>query len=91
MTQETRRRIAAGQRTPRFSRGIEHEPLTGDEQHVGRFSDGIEVLPEGAGDKPHVGRFSDGIERLPEAAGDKPHVGRFSEGVERGGDAVASA
>ena len=71
-------------RTPRFSRGIEHDPPTLEELHVGRFSDGAERLPEDAGDKPHIGRFSEGIERgTPDPELD--HIGRFSEGAEWAG------
>jgi hypothetical protein len=71
-------------RTPRFSRGIEHDPPTLEELHVGRFSEGAERLPEDASDKPHIGRFSEGIERgTPDPELD--HIGRFSEGAEWAG------
>src|SRR5690349_1316744 len=69
-------------RTPRFSRGIEMRPETVEALHVGRFSDGIEALPEDAGWKRHIGRFSDGIEALPEDAPSKQHIGRYSDGAE---------
>ena len=52
-----------------------------DRDHVGRFSEGEEQLPESA-EKEHVGRFSEGEEQLPESA-EKEHVGRFSEGEEQ--------
>jgi hypothetical protein len=68
-------------RTPRFSRGIEMRPAPLERLHVGRFSDGIEALPEDAGWKGHIGRFSDGIEALPEDLPSKRHIGRFSDGA----------
>jgi hypothetical protein len=49
--------------------------------HLGRFSEGMEQLPETPG-KRHVGRFSEGLEQLPETPG-KRHVARFSEGMEQ--------
>lgn len=71
-------------RTPRFSRGIEHDPPTLEELHVGRFSEGAERLPEDAGEKPHIGRFSEGIERgTPDP--EVNHIGRFSDCAERAG------
>jgi hypothetical protein len=78
MSQEIRRRIAAGCLAfPRFSRGVERAvPL-----HVGRFSDGHEALPEHAAGKDHVGRFSDGHEALPDDAPGKEHVGLYSDGA----------
>jgi hypothetical protein len=60
--------------------GVEHLRQI-RKQHVGRFSHGVEQLPEIPG-KLHVGRFSEGIEQLPERAG-KPHAGRFSQGIEQ--------
>jgi hypothetical protein len=72
---------AADVRTPRFSRGIERRPVRLDRLHVGRFSDGLEALPEDAAGKSHIGRFSDGIEALPEDARSKSHIGRFSDGA----------
>ena len=53
---------------------------TMEHEHVGRFSEGEEELPDSA-EKERVGRFSDGEEELPDSA-DKEHVGRFSEGEE---------
>jgi hypothetical protein len=47
--------------------------------HVGRFSEGIEQLPD-APNKRRIGRFSAGIERRPQA---KLRRGRFSEGMEQ--------
>jgi hypothetical protein len=56
-----------------------HESVP-DEAHVGRFSRGLEALPQTA-DKLHRGRFSAGLEQLPETPR-KRHPGRFSEGLE---------
>jgi hypothetical protein len=60
---DRRATAAADVRTPRFSRGIERRPVPLDRLHVGRFSGGIEPLPEAAADTSHVGRFSDGAPR----------------------------
>jgi hypothetical protein len=49
------------------------------QQHVGRFSEGIEQLPETLS-KRHVGRFSAGIEQRPQG---KLRRGRFSAGIEQ--------
>jgi hypothetical protein len=49
--------------------------------HLGRFSEGMEQLPETPG-KRHVGHFSEGMEQLPKTPGNR-HVGRFSEGIEQ--------
>ena len=49
--------------------------------HVGRFSEGIEQLPENPG-KMRQGRFSDGIGRRDDVPG-KLHIGRFSQGSEQ--------
>jgi hypothetical protein len=71
-----------------YKAALERQPVTrisGVEQlpklHLGRFSEGIEQLPETPG-KLHFGRFSEGIEQLPEIPG-KLHLGRFSEGMEQ--------
>ena len=48
---------------------------------LGRFSTGIEQLPDGPG-KRRVGRFCDGIAQAPETSHELP-VGRFSTGIER--------
>jgi nucleotide-binding universal stress UspA family protein len=48
---------------------------------VGRFSEGIERLPDTPA-KRRRGRFSTGIEEVP-ATPSKPHVGRFSQGSEQ--------
>jgi hypothetical protein len=53
--------------------------------HVGRFSEGIEQLPETRA-KRHVGRFSEGMERRPATPAAR-HIGRFSEGMEQVGEA----
>jgi hypothetical protein len=52
------------------------------DRHVGRFSEGLEQLPESASTL-HVGRFSEGIEA---SHPDALHAGRFSEGMEREGE-----
>jgi hypothetical protein len=49
------------------------------QQPVGRFSEGIEQLPD-TPSKRRVGRFSAGIEQRPHS---KLRKGRFSEGSER--------
>jgi hypothetical protein len=88
MTQETLRRIAAARnagaalRAPDFARGVRQRPVPPAAFHVGRFSEGIEELPEDTPSKLHLGRFSDGIETLPEDSPSKVHVGRFSDGIE---------
>jgi hypothetical protein len=51
-----------------------------DTAHVGRFSRGLEALPQSA-DKLHRGRFSDGVEQLPQTPR-KRRPGRFSDGLE---------
>ena len=56
--------------------------MSNSEEHVGRFSDGGEVLGDDAPEKRHVGRFSDGGEVLGDDDAEKGHVGRFSEGEE---------
>ena len=68
-------------RTPRFSRGGERRAVPLDRLHVGRFSAGIEALPEDAAGKSHIGRFSDGIEALPEGAGGSSRIGGFGDGA----------
>jgi nucleotide-binding universal stress UspA family protein len=52
-----------------------------DQLHLGRFSEGIEQLPDSP-DKVRRGRFSTGIEQLPDTPS-KQRAGRFSEGVEK--------
>jgi hypothetical protein len=51
------------------------------EGEVGRFSEGLEVLPP-TPEKLHRGRFSEGLEQLPESPR-KRHPGRFSDGLDR--------
>jgi hypothetical protein len=65
----------------RKDRGVAQALFEIQSMHLGRFSEGMEQLPETPG-KRHVGRFSEGTEQLPETPG-KRHVGRFSEGVEQ--------
>jgi nucleotide-binding universal stress UspA family protein len=52
-----------------------------DENRRGRFSTGIEQLPDSP-DKLRRGRFSTGIEQLPDTPS-KLRAGRFSEGIEQ--------
>jgi nucleotide-binding universal stress UspA family protein len=52
-----------------------------DENRAGRFSTGIEQLPDSP-DKLRRGRFSNGIERFPDTPS-KLRAGRFSEGIEK--------
>jgi hypothetical protein len=52
-----------------------------DEKRPGRFSTGIEQLPDSP-DKLRSGRFSNGIEQLPDTPS-KLRAGRFSEGIEQ--------
>jgi nucleotide-binding universal stress UspA family protein len=52
-----------------------------DENRRGRFSTGIEQLPDSP-DKLRSGRFSTGIEQLPDTPS-KLRAGRFSEGIEQ--------
>jgi hypothetical protein len=52
-----------------------------DKHDVGRFSEGIERLPD-TPSKLHRGRFSEGIETLPNTRS-KLRRGRFSEGIEQ--------
>ena len=61
-------------RLPRFSRGGDHQADRLEELHVGRYSEGVEVLPNDL----HVGRYSDGLD----AGADAGHIGRYSDGVE---------
>jgi hypothetical protein len=64
--------------TPDQQTAYESARFEGD---VGRFSEGLEVLPA-TPDKLHRGRFSEGLEQLPETPR-KRHPGRFSDGLER--------
>jgi hypothetical protein len=50
-----------------------------EEETVGRFSEGEELLPDSP-EKHHHGRFSEGQEELPEADPEKHEERRFSEG-----------
>jgi hypothetical protein len=49
---------------PDFARGIRTGPES-EVEHKGRFSEGIEQLPEDSPDKTVERRFSEGIERSP--------------------------
>lgn len=57
-----------------------HKP-TVEENHRGRFSTGIEQVPDSP-DTLRRGRFSNGIEQLPDTLS-KRRVGRFSDGIEQ--------
>src|SRR5918995_1146579 len=84
---ETRRFLVSEQTTYEVTLQDQHLRRNGEaveqlrRMHLGRFSEGVEQLPE-TPRKLHVGRFSEGVEQLPETPG-KLHVGHFSEGVEQ--------
>jgi hypothetical protein len=61
-----------------FAEGIEQEPRTPQERHIGDFAEGEEG--DFAADE-RVGRFSEGIEETPETP-EKNLEGSFAEGVE---------
>jgi hypothetical protein len=61
-----------------FAEGVEAEPRTPEERHVGDFAEGEEGPY--AGDE-RTGRFSEGIEMTPETP-EKNLEGNFAEGVE---------
>ena len=61
-----------------FAEGIEQEPRTPEERHIGDFAEGEEG-DYAADDR--VGRFSEGIEETPETT-EKNLEGSFAEGVE---------
>jgi hypothetical protein len=63
-----------------FAEGEASPETYPDEEHVGRFSEGEEVLPEDDPEKHHHGRFSEGQEELGEEDPEKHVEGRFSEG-----------
>jgi hypothetical protein len=63
-----------------FARGEAHPETFPEEEQVGRFSEGQEVLGEEDPEKHHHGRFSEGQEELPEEDPEKHVEGRFSEG-----------
>jgi hypothetical protein len=61
-----------------FGEGLEAEPRTPEERHVGDFAEGEEAdLPA----DERVGRFSEGGEETPETP-EKNLEGTFAEGVE---------
>jgi nucleotide-binding universal stress UspA family protein len=68
----TQQAVVNGPRRPK--RTVEH-------RRTGRFSEGLEQLPQTPNKLRH-GRFSDGIEDLP-VTPDGLHRGRFSSGIER--------
>jgi hypothetical protein len=63
-----------------FGEGQEDAAAFPEDERVGRFSEGEELLPEDTPEKLHKGRFSEGEELLPEETPEKHEEGRFSEG-----------
>ena len=63
-------------------------PNGADAPKCGRFSTGIEWMPEAPADNS-VGRFSTGHEAMPDAPADND-VGRFSTGIEQAPGARAN-
>jgi hypothetical protein len=62
-----------------FEEGQGAREVFPEDERVGRFSQGEELLPDSP-DKHHHGRFSEGQEELPEEDPDKHVERRFSEG-----------
>jgi hypothetical protein len=62
-----------------FEEGQGAREVFPEDERVGRFSEGEEILPDSA-DKHHHGRFSEGQEDLPEEDPEKHVERRFSEG-----------
>jgi hypothetical protein len=60
----------------RFSAGLEIRPWTEEHLHRGRFSEGVERVPQQI--TRHNGRFSVGLEELPETA-EKLRRGSFAD------------
>jgi hypothetical protein len=95
MTQEMRRHLIARARLRpephteddvperlrmrRFSEGLERRVLDHLWPHVGRFSDGVERMPERPTDPDHIGRFSRGQDHADAAPATEPRVGRFDD------------
>jgi hypothetical protein len=78
MSQEPDHAAQPEQRETGFAEGVEAEPRTPAEEHVGDFAEGIEAdLP---GDE-RIGRFSEGAETTPETP-EKNLEGNFAEGIE---------
>jgi hypothetical protein len=69
---------APEQKDAGFAEGVEREPRTPEERHVGDFAEGAEAHTPG---EERVGRFSEGIEMTPETP-EKNLEGSFAEGVE---------
>jgi hypothetical protein len=63
----------------RKDRGVAQALFEIQSMHLGRFSEGMEQLPETPG-KRHVGRFSEGVEQLPETEW-KLRPGSFADGL----------
>jgi hypothetical protein len=67
------------QPTEGFDEGQSAREVFPEDERVGRFSQGEELLPDSP-DKHHHGRFSEGQEELPEEDPEKHVERRFSEG-----------
>jgi hypothetical protein len=65
-----------------FATGQAHPDEHSGEDHLGRFSEGQELLGEDDPEKHHEGRFSEGQEELGEEDLEKHVHGSFSEGQE---------
>ena len=65
-----------------FAEGEASPETYPEDEHVGRFSEGEEVLGEDDPEKHHHGRFSEGEEELSEDDPEKHVERRFSEGEE---------
>jgi hypothetical protein len=63
-----------------FAEGIEQEPRSPAERHVGDFAEGVRPEPHPAPEE-RMGRFSDGVEEAPETV-EKNLEGSFASGVE---------
>ena len=63
-----------------FAEGEASPEVFPEDEEIGRFSEGQELLPEADLEKEHHGRFSEGQEELPEADPEKHEERRFSEG-----------
>jgi hypothetical protein len=78
MSQEPDHAARPEQQDAGFAEGVEQEPRTPEERHVGDFAEGEEGPFEA---DQRIGRFSEGIEETPETP-EKNLEGSFAEGVE---------
>jgi hypothetical protein len=78
MSQEPDHAARPEQQNAGFAEGVEQEPRSPEERHVGDFAEGEEGPFEG---DQRTGRFSEGIEATPETP-EKNLEGSFAEGVE---------